>query len=62
MRMLIGATALVALIASPALAQTAKRVQPVSIVVIVNGEKVGQDPDAGVRLELIRNAMAWNGS
>jgi hypothetical protein len=62
MRMLIGAVALATLIASPAFAQKVTRAQPSAMVVIVNGDKAGQDPDAGVRLELGRDARGWNGA
>jgi hypothetical protein len=62
MKMLIGAAALAVLMASPALAQKVTRVQPSATAVIVNGDKAGQDPDAGVRLELARDARSWNGA
>jgi hypothetical protein len=61
MKMLIGAAALAVLMASPALAQKVTRAQP-SMAVMVNGDKAGQDPDAGVRLELGRDARSWNGA
>jgi hypothetical protein len=61
MRMLVGAVALATLMASPALAQKMTQAKP-SAMVIVNGEKAGQDPDAGVRLELGRDARSWNGA
>jgi hypothetical protein len=62
MRMLVGAVALATLMASPALAQRVTQARPSATAVIVNGDKVGQDPDAGVRLELGRDARSWNGA
>ena len=61
MKTSICAMALVALIASPALAQT-KRVHRASTAAMYNGQKVGQDPDALVRLDLIRDFMVRDGS
>ena len=60
MKMLVTTVALATLIASPAFAQKAKHVRMSANAVVVNGQMIGQDPDAKVRFELRRDAFSWN--
>jgi opacity protein-like surface antigen len=58
MKNLIAVAALVAAIASPALAQAAPQS---GTAVYSSGQYLGSDPDANVRLDLSREAASRNG-
>ena len=55
MKTLVTALALVTVIAAPAFAQKSKPVPPNAV--IVDGQVVGQDPDASIRFELRKEYM-----
>ena len=73
MKTLMTAVALAALVASPAFAATKKVAQvrstaaqsyasvPAPSVVVSGGQVIGADPDANVRLQLLRDADLPNG-
>jgi hypothetical protein len=59
MKTIVAVAALVAVVASPACAQTAR---PAGAGVISGNQNLGSDPDANVRLDLMREAGSRNGS
>jgi hypothetical protein len=60
MKKLVIATVLAATVATPAFAQYAPRYHGANAV-IYNGRIIGQDPDANVRLDLIKNGEYYSG-
>jgi hypothetical protein len=62
MKKLIIATVLATTVATPAFAQYLPRFTgPGLNAVIYNGRIIGQDPDANVRLDLIKNGEYYSG-
>jgi hypothetical protein len=58
MKTIITVAALIAALASPSFAQTARQTGP---AVISGNQNLGNDPDANVRLDLMRESGSRNG-